>query len=68
MGEKNQIFSNLSSLAAKIRNIDGKMIGADQKPLKPRQSVQFSVPNETTPKVVIRELVVGSSVGKKHCA
>ncbi|GKE83769.1 hypothetical protein Tco_1557511, partial [Tanacetum coccineum] len=34
--------SNLSNLAAKLKNIDGKLIGADGKPMMERMHVSFS--------------------------
>lgn len=33
-------FPKLADLASKIKNIEGKMMGADGKPLKPRRKVQ----------------------------
>ncbi|GKA22281.1 reverse transcriptase domain-containing protein [Tanacetum coccineum] len=38
-------FPSLSELAAKVRNIDGMMLGSDGKPLKPRRNPQVVQPS-----------------------
>nr|GEV63641.1 hypothetical protein [Tanacetum cinerariifolium] len=43
-GDSNETSSLLSELAKKVKNIDGKMLGKDGKPLKPYRCVKWAEP------------------------